>query len=86
MKIEKAKHVEKYTWYDISDELWRSYKWDDKRELLIADPVRFMLSGSGRHYIEAKDGRNYIIAQGWTYLTFFSKMGFTMGTPQEAKT
>ena len=81
----KGSKVEKGKWYDISDEAMRTYTWKDKQHLTIMSPQRFMLSKSGRHYIETSDNNNYIIAQGWLYLTFLSKKGFTIGsTPQEA--
>lgn len=82
-----AGSIKRYQWYSLEGETSRTYYWfPSGKSLHIEEPLRFMLSGTGRHYIEAAGGKNYIVAQGWSYLTFEgTKFGFssTADTPDE---
>ncbi len=67
--------MERGQWYPIS-ETRRVYWYSQGAPLLIDEPRRLMVSESGNHYIAAAEGKNYIVAPGWSHIEFDSPVGF----------
>lgn len=65
-------HLRSSEWQDISDELWRTYHFNDC-EIIVSGPSRLLVDRTqfgDMHTVVDEDGMTHVIAAGWLRLSW----------------